>query len=340
MPEISGYDMCRRIREIPAYKFTPILISSGLSASSDRALAMEAGADDFINKPIEKQSLITRVKSLLRIHTLYEELIVKSNEIKIAYDKLDAAQDTIIKNEKFVSIGTMAQGLTHEIYNPLTIINGNVERINLRMKKNSLDSEFLNEIINSTRNAVKRCTKIVEALETYSSDKANSVENANVNDLLKKVVTIFVVKLKLKHGISVIEEYGADIPDICCDSQSLIQAFMHLLTNAWEAIESHGEIKIITRLENKHIAIYFVDTGKGFEPDTLNRAFDPFFTTKQSMLSAGLGLAVVHGIVKLHSATIDLENNSDGPGARVCVRIPSDLKLTQELVARRLFEES
>ncbi len=337
MPEgIAGHEFCRRLRNNLKYKFTPILISSRLSELHDKMQAMEAGADDFINIPIDRDTLITRTKSLIRTQALYDELLDKNAKIEAAFNKLKSAQDTLINNEKFISIGAMAQGLTHEIYNPLTIIGGNLERLNLRMKKNSVDEEFLTQVINSTRNAVKRCTKIVEALETYSAEKINIIERASVNEILKKVATLFSVKLKMMHSISIVEKYDESIGEIDCDPQALQQAFMHLMTNAAEAVEHNGEIVLTTALSGRTIIITVSDSGPGFKEDEISKAFDPFYSTKQQSLSTGLGLAVVSGVVKLHKSEIEVKNKPEG-GAAITIKIPADLKLDEESVKKRLF---
>jgi signal transduction histidine kinase len=337
MPEgIAGHEFCRRLRNNPKYKFTPILISSRLSELHDKMQVMEEGADDFINLPIDRDTLITRTKSLIRTQALYDELLDKNTKIEAAYNKLKSAQDTLINNEKFISIGAMAQGLTHEIYNPLTIIGGNLERLGLRMKKNCVDEEFLLQIINSTRNAVNRCTKIVEALETYSAEKINAIQRANVNEILKKVVTLFAVKLKMMHSINIIEKYDESIGEIDCDPQALQQAFMHLMSNAAEAIENNGEIVLATALNIQTIIITVSDNGSGFKEDEISKAFDPFYSTKQQSLSTGLGLAVVSGVVKLHKSEIDIKNNPAG-GAVITIKMPADLKLDEDSVKKRLF---
>ncbi|EKD68511.1 MAG: Response regulator receiver sensor signal transduction histidine kinase, partial [uncultured bacterium] len=323
---ISGHDLCRRLRANPKYKFTPFLVSSCLGDVEDRVSAMEAGADDFINKPIDRDTLITRAKSLVRTQALYDELIDKNEKLEFAFKKLQEAQNALISNEKFVTIGAMAQGLTHEIFNPLTIIGGNLERLNMRIKSDRLDAEFLSQIITSTRNAVKRCTKIVEALETYSAEKINSIETANINDILKSVCTLFAVKLKMMYSIDITENYDESIGEVECDPRALQQAFMNLMTNAAESIGKDGSILISTELTGGGITVTIADTGKGFGGADMSKAFDPFYSTKNRSLSSGLGLAVVSGVVKMHKSSIDIGNGPSG-GARVVVTIPADLKL-------------
>ncbi len=334
--DMSGHDLCRRLRGLIKYKLTPILISSRLSELHDKMLAMEAGADDFINIPIDRDTLITRTKSLLRTQALYDELLDKNMKIEAAYNKLKSAQEMLINNEKFISIGAMAQGLTHEIYNPLTIIGGNLERLCLKIKRNEINIDFLNQIINSTRNAVKRCTKIVEALETYSAENINVIQKANVNDILKKVTTLFEVKLKMMHSINIVESYDTAIGYIDCDPQALQQAFMHLLTNAAEAIENHGEINITTVLKGGEIIITVSDNGIGFKEEEISKVFDPFYSTKQHSLSTGLGLAVVSGVAKLHKSKVKIKNNLN-KGASVSIIMPAELQLDEENVKKKLF---
>lgn len=326
LADISGYELCRLLRASPRHKFTPFLVSSCLSETRDRIRAMEAGADDFVTKPIDRDILITRVKSLVRTQALYDELIDKNEKIEAAYNKLQEAQNALIANEKFVTIGSMAQGLTHEIYNPLTIIGGNLERLNLRMKKGTVDEEFLHQIISSTRNAVKRCTSIVEALETYSAEKVDSVEKANINDILKSVATLFAVKLKMMNSIEIVESYDDAIGEIECDPRALQQAFMNLMTNASEAIGEHGRITVSTRLEGPEIWVNITDTGKGFGETDISKVFDPFYSTKRNSLSSGLGLAVVSGVAKMHRARIVLGSGPAG-GASVTLKIPADLRI-------------
>ena len=323
---ISGHDLCRRLRANPKYKFTPFLVSSCLSDVEDRVSAMEAGADDFINKPIDRDILITRAKSLVRTQALYDELIEKNEKLEFAFKKLQEAQNALISNEKFVTIGAMAQGLTHEIFNPLTIIGGNLERLNMRIKSNKVDGEFLAQMITSSRNAVKRCTRIVEALETYSAEKINSIETANINDILKSVSTLFAVKLKMMYSIDITETYDGSIGEIECDPRALQQAFMNLMTNAAESIGSNGSILISTELNNGEIAVTIADTGKGFGKADLSKAFDPFYSTKGQSLSSGLGLAVVSGVVKMHKSKIEIGNGPSG-GARVVIKIPAGLRI-------------
>jgi len=332
MPEISGYEVCSAIRSRPKYKFLPILVSSGLSSSPDKVKAMESGADDFVTKPLDRQTLMIRVKSLVRIGDLYNDLIFKNRQLEAAVEKLKIAQDTIIQNEKYISIVAMAQGMAHEIYNPLTIINGNVERMLIKIKNHDIAGEFLTEMAGSIKNASSRCVKIIESLQIYSSENMNMVEKTSVNEILRKVITIFESEYLIKHNITFREDLDDKIPPVNCDIQSLTQAFINIIMNSREAIGDGGSIAVRTKFENDNIVIDISDTGRGFNEEMIRKAFDPFYTTKNKPIeNSGLGLPMALGIVKLHKGDITIKNNEDGRGAVIRITIPKDIKLDNNL---------
>jgi putative two-component system response regulator len=81
MPGLSGYDVCRRLRDMPAGALVPVIMATALHDSADKAQAADAGADDFISKPLDKLEVLTRVRSLLRIKRLTDELDGAENTI-------------------------------------------------------------------------------------------------------------------------------------------------------------------------------------------------------------------------------------------------------------------
>ncbi len=89
------------------------------------------------------------------------------------------------------------------------------------------------------------------------------------------------------------------------------QVFVNILLNAVDALDQGGQIAIRSRTIIDKIAIQFIDTGAGIEPEQLDKIFDPFFTTKEVGKGTGLGLSVSYGIVKNHGGTIEVESIPD-----------------------------
>jgi signal transduction histidine kinase len=114
------------------------------------------------------------------------------------------------------------------------------------------------------------------------------------------------------------------------DAQMLQQVFLNLLTNALDAVEGGGEVRISAhhRQENVRSAaqawidVVVSDTGTGIAPEDLARVFDPFFTTKEVGKGTGLGLAICQSIIEQHRGTIEVQSEGVGKGAVVTVSLP------------------
>lgn len=121
-------------------------------------------------------------------------------------------------------------------------------------------------------------------------------------------------------GASVSKDLG-DIPLIMCNPGQLNQAFMNILVNAAQAIETSGIVHIKTWADEKSIYVSIADTGKGIPPEIMNRIFEPFFTTKDIGQGKGLGLSVSYDIVRRHGGQIRVESVG-GQGTTVTVVLP------------------
>jgi two-component system sensor histidine kinase HydH len=95
---------------------------------------------------------------------------------------------------------------------------------------------------------------------------------------------------------------------------------LNLVTNARDAVDAGGEIRIVTARRDGMIELVVADTGRGIAPEDLARIFDPFFTTKST--GTGLGLSLTHGIVREHGGTIDVES-APGRGTRFVLAFPA-----------------
>ena len=333
MPGTSGYEVCKAIRSDEKMKYIPILIQSGLMSVQDRVHAMEAGGDDFINKPPDKILLQTRVKSLARIGRLYAELLDRNRRLESSIEKLKAAQEEIIQNEKYASFGNLLQGLVHEIYNPITIISGSVDRINMRLAKGTADREFFDEVTQSIKNASRRCVVIVDSLKMYFSDEKGKLEYTNFNDILMRLVMVFEAKYLLRHNITFVQKYDESLPLVRCDRYAMNKALMNILINAQESIGHSGRITVSTGYDGTCVYIYVSDTGPGFSEDFLNHAFEPFFTTKKVGVNSGLGLPTTFGIIRSHGGEVTVFNNEGGRGAVVSIKIPAGSDITRPIEA-------
>ena len=150
--------------------------------------------------------------------------------------------------------------------------------------------------------AVKKATKVVFALKTYSRKEENGEKSqSNITENIETVLTLY--KNTFRQGVEIKRDYEA-VPDINCYIDELGQVWTNLITNAVYAMDSKGDLSIgIKNLEDT-IEVSFGDNGSGIPEERLKEIFTPFYTTKKKGEGTGLGLDIVKKIVDKHQGTI------------------------------------
>ncbi len=162
-------------------------------------------------------------------------------------------------------------------------------------------------------------TQMAQSLKDFSRLDRAPVASFDVNAGLDK--TLLIAKNVIKHKANVTKLYG-EIPEIQCSPSQINQVFLNIITNAAQAIETHGEIAITTRPHDaEHIAIRISDTGCGIPPENISKIRDPFFTTKEVGTGTGLGLSIVDEIIRSHEGELIIESEV-GKGSAFTVILP------------------
>ncbi|WP_371403526.1 ATP-binding protein [Kribbella sp. NBC_00662] len=174
---------------------------------------------------------------------------------------------------------------------------------------------LLGEVKESTR----RITELVAAVRSYSQMDRGSIQTIDVTEGIES--TLVMLGHKLRDGVEVIREYGADVPRIDAFAGELNQVWTNLIDNAVDAMEGAGTLRITTRTDGDRIVVEFTDTGRGMPTEVAARAFEPFYTTKDVGKGTGLGLDIAQRIVaEHHGGTITIASK---PGRTTLqVRLP------------------
>ena len=139
-----------------------------------------------------------------------------------------------------------------------------------------------------------------------------------------------LANLATPYGITVEVEHLEGSPKVELDRDQMIQVFVNLVDNAFDAMPSGGVLKIQSYADARTLTVDVKDTGTGIPKENVKKLFEPFFTTKLMGKGTGLGLPVVYGIVKLHRGEITVESNPDpstGPtGTTFRVKLPREAK--------------
>lgn len=295
-------------------------------------------------------------KSEEEFKRMHESVVQANVKLEQSIKELKITQQQLIQAEKMASMGQLAASVAHEINNPLSYVDNNLNiltRYSERMEKFIKKCEegkpilekgevaqvkaFLDEvkdlkkeikldfvledfedIIKESRSGVEQIKKIVSNLSTFSHVGEDLPRMADLNKIIEGILAM--VWGELKYKAEVIKEYG-DIPEIKCYPQQLGQVFMNLLTNAAHAIEGTGKITIKTYQAGNNVHVEIKDTGKGIPEEIQHRIFEPFFTTKEPGKGTGLGLTVAYNIIQKHFGRIEVSSKV-GVGTTFTVVLP------------------
>ncbi len=165
---------------------------------------------------------------------------------------------------------------------------------------------LLSEIKESTR----RISELVAAVQSYSQMDRASMQRINITDGLES--TLLMLGRKLGDRITVIRDYGADVPQIDAHAGELNQVWTNLIDNAVDAMDGAGTLRLTARAEQEAIVVEVGDTGPGMPPQVAARAFEAFYSTKEPGKGTGLGLDIAQRIVvERHGGTITIDCRPD-----------------------------
>ncbi|MBX9623637.1 MAG: PAS domain S-box protein [Gemmataceae bacterium] len=229
-------------------------------------------------------------------------------------------EEQLRQSAKMEAVGRLAGGIAHDFNNLLTVIRGNAEL--LRGEIPWEGARMVDEI----RQAADRAAGLVRQLLTFSRPHA---ANPKVVDLNRVVGDLAGIIRRLLGAAVEVEVEAAPHPvPVLADRAQLEQVVMNLAVNARDAMPAGGRLRLSTERVGGSARLSVADTGTGMPDEVKARIFDPFFTTKGPDRGTGLGLSVVHGIVKQAGGAIGVES---APGVGTTFHI--DLPLSDRPVA-------
>ncbi|MHB9154958.1 MAG: PAS domain S-box protein, partial [Endomicrobiales bacterium] len=242
---------------------------------------------------------------------------------KQAEKEREEYQVQMVQSSKLSAIGQMAAGVAHELNNPLAVIMGNTEYLATRKVSEDEVPVILEDMIG----AAQRCKKIIANLLEFSRRKALEFQECSVEELVERSLQLSEYQAKAKK-VRIEKSYAAGLPKISASSSHLVQVFVNIITNAFQAMPDGGTLHITAApAEGRpYLEISFTDTGVGIPPSALERIFEPFFTTKAS--GTGLGLAVSYGLVKHHGGDIRVQSPGAGQGTTFIISLPLEREST------------
>jgi two-component system NtrC family sensor kinase len=232
----------------------------------------------------------------------------------------------LVHEDKMIALGKLVASSVHEINNPIGGIH-TLARLMLR----SLDEgppreESLEEFrryLQLVSDESARCGQIVSNLLYFSRQTKPGHRLFDVNDVIRSVLLLVRHKMELQK-IVIEENLAEDLPEIEGDQNQIQQCLMNLVFNAMEAMPEGGRLTLNTSFDRKgkKVRVVVRDTGCGIPPENISSIFEPFFSTKTADKGVGLGLSVVHGIIREHQGTIYVDSTV-GVGSTFTLKFPA-----------------
>jgi signal transduction histidine kinase len=272
MPEIDGFELCKRIKNDPKLKDVPVVLLTSLSSPQDIIRGLECGADNFVVKPYVADFLLSRLVTVLANRNLgladdaheipiyfagqryvitsrrrqilnlllstYETALNTNDALIAAQEALKAAQQQLIEAEKIQSVGRLAAGVAHEVKNPLAIIEMGVDLLATKP-----DAETVEMLVGEMKESVKRANHVIAGLMEVSSADESGMKDADLSLLVDRVLAELEPAIT-RSKIEVSKDYAPSLPMCRVDTTKIEQVITNVITNAIQEMPDGGKLGI------------------------------------------------------------------------------------------------
>lgn len=240
-------------------------------------------------------------------------LIVERREAEQAQMRL---QEQLRHADRLATIGQLASGVAHELNEPLGNILGFAQ---LAIKSEGISDQAEQDIAKIV-SASLYAREIIKKLMLFARQTPPRKTRVNLNDIVNEGIEFLKIRAA-KEGIKITCHLSPKLPKITADSAQLNQVLVNLVVNAIQAMPKGGTLTIRTIFKKDRLLLRVEDDGLGMSEEMKKNIFLPFYTTKDVGQGTGLGLAVVHGIVKSHGGIIKVESQ-EGKGSCFEIQLP------------------
>jgi signal transduction histidine kinase len=317
--DILGFEIRGFGKDVKIRTYTPFLaldIYTGRTVISGVFELIQDMSEQY-ESIVKFQYLIFGLSTLIMVLIFLSLLLIVQKAEKIIEERAKEQRELerqLHLAERLAALGEMVAGVSHEIKNPLGIIQSTSELLTT-LSDTSEEQKQLSGVI---KEESARLNSIVTEFLDFAKPQELNIRECHLEEIIKKNLSFLSPELD-KKGIIINDNLDGKKFKIHADQDVLYRALLNLFINAIHSIEGTGNININIEREKGNYLIEIQDTGKGISQENLQKIFNPFFTTKDT--GTGLGLPIVKKIIESHKGTIEIES-IEYFGTKVTIRLP------------------
>jgi light-regulated signal transduction histidine kinase (bacteriophytochrome) len=316
MPEISGYEVCKKLKADAKTHKIPVIFLSALDTAMDKVKAFEVGGVDYITKPFHLQEVLARVENQLTIQRQQQQ--IREQNLQLVEQNLQllqeinarkkAQQDLLRLNEELkrsnAELEQFAYIASHDLQSPLQVIVGNADM--LEWKYGEILGEKGSRYINQIVAAGMRMKQLIEALLAYSrvGKGKSDFEQTDCCQILQEVLENLQEEIAKKEAVI---DY-CELPKLMGDKTQLLRLFQNLIANGikFHRPDVSPQIKISVEQKQSEWIFGIHDNGIGIETQNFDRIFELFqrLHSYEEYPGTGIGMTICKKIVERHQGRI------------------------------------
>ncbi len=222
-------------------------------------------------------------------------------------------------SQRLVDFARITSGIAHEVKNPLNAIVIHLELLRSKLDRYSPAVDEVRPQLNILTSELQRLERVVQTFLDFTRPPRLQIRPLDVNQILEETLALAAPEAETR-GASIQRSFADNLPRIAADADMLKQAFLNIIINGFQAMDSGGELRVTTAREGERtVHISIKDHGRGIEPEARERIFHLYYTTKPE--GHGIGLAQAFRAVQIHNGHITFESEP-GIGTTFHVRFP------------------